>query len=189
MNFSITLTGKNGGWAKCGEDKAVFFHCLSRRWETASIRQRYETRRPVFPRFFVREGEEKERKKGGRGSLSRQTRGNLYRDNSKGEARLLRETREHYFVVLERETRDVEKSLSLGNFARQRVFSFFFFSPLLSRVKSRFDFYKNETAMFFTVKFFFFFFVFLDLFKKLKFWKSDRYFIKVSVLSKSCFPK
>lgn len=127
MNFSITLTGKNGGWAKCGEDKAVFFHCLSRRWETASIRQRYETRRPVFPRFFVRGGEEKERKKGGRGSLSRQTRGNLYRDNSKGEARLLRETREHYFVVLERETRDVEKSLSLGNFARQRVFSFFFF--------------------------------------------------------------
>lgn len=128
MNFSITLTGKNGGWArKCGEDKAVFFHCLSRRWETASIRQRYETRRPVFPRFFVRGGEKKERKKGGRGSLSRQTRGNLYRDNSKGEARLLRETREHYFVVLERETRDVEKSLSLGNFARQRVFSFFFF--------------------------------------------------------------
>lgn len=123
---------------------------------------------PRFSPFFVRGGEEKERKKGGRGSLSRQTRGNLYRDNSKGEARLLRETREHYFVVLERETRDVEKSLSLGNFARQRVFSFFFFHRYY-RVKSRFDFYKNETATFFTVKFFFFFFVFLDLFKKLKF--------------------
>lgn len=94
----------------------------------------------VFPRFFVRGGEEKERKKGGRGSLSRQTRGNLHRDNSKEEARLLRETREHYFVVLERETRDVEKSLSLGNFARQRVFSFFFFFTVTieSQVKIRF---------------------------------------------------
>lgn len=92
-----------------------------------------------FPRFFIRGGEEKERKKGGRGSLSRQTRGNLYRDNSKGEARLLRETREHYFVVLERETRDVEKSLSLGNFARQRVFSFFFVTAAIeSQVKIRF---------------------------------------------------
>lgn len=124
--WTFTLTGKNGGRGKYGEDKAVFFDCLSLPMRNSGDSSK--TRNTIvqfFPIFFSFE-EERGKRKGGaikrgrrigrRGEISfpPNTRGNLYRDNSKREARPI--------ILCLRNARTLFPLPREGNERRRKVF-------------------------------------------------------------------